>query len=947
MKNKIRLIALLSGCLIISPMISAQPVPLAEGFLNPPVIARPKALWPWVNGNFSLSQITYELEQAKHKGMGGFDIWDVGTDMNPDQIVPVGPAFLSDESLNAIAHTVREADRLGLEIGLITSSSWNAGGAWVKPEHGAMGLFRTDTVLIGPANFSGIIPLPDYPEILKNSGSSPFYKKIALLAYPLRNDSTLSGSQEIVDLGIHDDNSGRLNWEVPPGTWKIIRYVCMPTGQQLAIPSSASEGLMLDHFSAGAQEANMKYVIGRLKSVLGSLKNRSLKYLYEDSYEVNSAVWTTDLPEQFKKSAGYSIVPYLPVLDGFTISSDEITERFLFDFTKLLSDLIIENHYTLGRKLAESEGLGFYAEAGGPGKPIHNVPFEDLKALGSLTVPRGEFWNKHPQLDKLQIIKGIASASHIYNQKYVEAESFTSVWLWQEGPGELKPLADRAMCEGLNRFVYHTFPHTPPESGVPGWIYNFGTIINTTNGWWPKSEGFHEYLARCSYLLQQGNFVGDVAFYYGDKAPNFVSPKHIPTSLGYGYDYDVVNSDIILNRMTVKNGRICLPHGQVYEVLVLPNEKQVNPDVLHKIEQLVADGATVIGPKPTRSYSLAHATEQDAIIMDLAGRLWGKCDSIRVRENIYGKGRIVWGNTIREVLDQKKVYPDLLLTGGGTYNPVDFIHRTVEGTEIYFIRNKEARQLNATCRFRVVGKLPEYWDPQTGEIKPVDLFKQFDEGTELPLSLGSYGSCFIVFREPVLDRKGKFWTGDQEILFTPAGGVQLQPEPLLELKGAWEVRFLFMPGTPVTTQFNQLVSWDKSDIPSIRNYSGTASYRTYFTIPAEQLQDKQFLFLELNQVKEIAEVYLNGINLGLHWDPAHRFDISGIVRPGENHLVVEVVNSINNMLVGDAGKPEQFRQTRSNITRLPNAWTTPFAEAPLIEAGLIGPVFIRWARLAD
>jgi hypothetical protein len=158
----------------------------------------------------------------------------------------------------------------------------------------------------------------------------------------------------------------------------------------------------------------------------------------------------------------------------------------------------------------------------------------------------------------LQIVKGIASASHIYNQKYVEAESFTSVWLWQEGPDELKPLADRAMCEGLNRFVYHTFPHTPPESGNPGWVYNFGTLINTTNGWWPKSNAFHEYLARCSYLLQQGNFIGDVAFYYGDKAPNFVPPKHFTESLGFGYDYDVVNSDVILNKMQVKNGRIYL-----------------------------------------------------------------------------------------------------------------------------------------------------------------------------------------------------------------------------------------------------------------------------------------------------------------------------------------------------------------------------------------------------
>jgi hypothetical protein len=872
------------------------------------------------------------------EGMGGFDIWDVGTNMNPDHIVPDGPAFLSDESVNAIAHTIREADRLGLEIGLITSSSWNAGGSWVKPEHGAMGLSRSDTVVTGPTVFKDVIPLPEYPS---------FYREVALLAHPLRNDSTLAGIGEIIDLKSFSDGFGGLNWTVPPGRWKITRYICVPTGQQLAIPSPASKGLMLDHFSAEAQEANMNYVIGRLKTALGSLGNRSLKYLYEDSYEVNSAVWTTDLPEQFEKRTGYSIIRYLPVLDGFTIGSDEITERFLFDFTKLLSELIIENHYKLGRKLAEAEGLGFYAEAGGPGKPIHNVPFEDLKALGSLTVPRGEFWNKHPQLDKLQIIKGIASASHIYDQKQVEAESFTSVWLWQEGPGELKPLADRAMCEGLNRFVYHTFPHTPPESGSPGWIYNFGTIINTTNGWWPKSEGFHEYLARCSYLLQQGNFVGDVAFYYGDKAPNFVNPKHIPPSLGFGYDYDVVNTDIILNRMQVKNGRIYLPHGQYYEVLVLPNEQQINPDVLRKIEQLVADGATVIGPKPSRSYGLVHAAEQDAIVRDLAGRLWGKCDSIRIRENSYGKGRIVWGNTIRQVLYQKKVYPDLRLTDGSAGNPVDFIHRTVAGAEIYFIRNREDRPLNTTCLFRISGKLPEYWDPQTGEIMPVDMYNQQEDGMELPLSLGSFGSCFIVFREPLLDRKGKAFVRGEAIVFTQQGGVQLQPEPVVELKGPWEVRFLHKPGTPVTMRFDQLDSWDKSDNPSIRYFSGTASYRTSFNIPAELLKDKQALFLELNRVKEIAEVYLNGTKLGLHWDLSHRFDISDFAKPGENHLVIEVVNSINNMLVGDAGKPEQFRQMRSNITRLPNAWTTPFAEAPLIEAGLIGPVLIRWGRLVD
>lgn len=909
---------------------------LYQGFLNPPVSARPKALWPWVNGNFSLSQITHELEQAQQKGMGGFDIWDVGTNMNPDSIVPFGPAFLSDESVNAIGHTVREAERLGLEIGLITSSSWNAGGSWVKPEHGAMGLFRSDTVVTGPAVFRSVLPLPPLPEVLKDKGE-PYYREVAVLAYPDVKESSVLNPSAVINLGISKD--GFVKWKIPAGRWKITRYICMPTGQQLAVPSEASNGLVIDHFSASAQQANMAYVIERLKPVLDDPASGSLKYLYEDSYEVNSAVWTPLMPEEFQKRAGYSLIPFLPVLDGLIIGDQNTTGRFLFDFTKILSDLIIEYHYALGRNLAAEAGLGFYAEAGGPGKPVHNVPFEDLKALGSLTVPRGEFWNKHPQLERLQIVKGISSASHIYNQKYVEAEAFTSVWLWQEGPGELKPLADRAMCEGLNRFVYHTFPHSPPESGVPGWIYNFGTLINTTNGWWSKSEGFHNYLARCSYLLQQGNFIGDVAFYYGDEAPNFVTPKHIIPELGYGYDYDVVNSDIILNRMSVEDGKIFLPHGQYYEALVLPPGKKFNPGVLKKISQLVSEGAIVIGPRPSESYSLADTAAMNKSVRESAAQLWGKCDSIHVKENHFGKGKVVWGKTVREVLLEKGVYPDISVSEKDIAK-IDYIHRVSDGADIYFIRNKTSESLTTEILFRVESKVPEFWNPETGERFIVSAFATSSRGIEIPLTLGQYGSCFIVFRDNLNSDQTSHSVAGGELAFTQQGEVIVDPEPVMELSGPWEVRFQHQPGVPVSSILTGLTSWHLLADSVLRYYSGTASYRKSFTISDDVFKPGKSYFLQLNRVKEIAEVYLNGHKLGLHWHPARQFDITRHLKSGENNIVIEVVNSINNMLVRDARKPEQFRITRSNISKLPNAWTTEFSKAPLIEAGLLGPVLI-------
>jgi hypothetical protein len=312
---------------------------LETGFKDPPVIARPKALWPWVNGNFSLSQITYEMEQAKQKGMGGFDIWDVGTMVDPDKIVPDGPPFLSDASLQGIRHAVNEGDRLGLEIGLISSSSWNAGGKWVKPEHGAMGLFRKDTIVTGPGVFTASIPFPFIPErkegankaLLQRSattGLPVYYKEVALIAHPVVADSFVNNTNSVINLQ-PDSNAGAVvNWNVPAGKWRIIRYVCAPTGQPLMVPSPQSNGLMLDHFSAAAQEANLAYIFGRLKETLGSLKNRSLKYIYEDSYEVNSAVWTPLLPEEFQKRTGYSLVPFLPVLDGFTIVNKETLTGF-------------------------------------------------------------------------------------------------------------------------------------------------------------------------------------------------------------------------------------------------------------------------------------------------------------------------------------------------------------------------------------------------------------------------------------------------------------------------------------------------------------------------------------------------------------------------------------------------------------------------------------------
>ena len=998
MKNKtilslILLIIFNSSCKTKQPIAISNSQPIVEAdtiisehlntlaieFKNPPVIARPKALWDWVKGNYSLSQITKELEDAKAKGMGGFDIWDVGILVDPPNVVPAGPPFLGDESLHAIGHAIREGKRLGLEMGLITSSSWNSGGTWVKPEHGVMGLFESAVYVKSGEAFNGKISFPKLPEKyatrgapirkLDTNGVPEYYKEVGVLAFPVRKDSIISDASQIINLSHLMEKDGTLQWKVPQGNWQIVRYVCAPTGQPLVIPSPNSNGRMLDHFSAEAAKENIMYVINKLQKELGDIKTSGLKYLYVDSYEANSAAWTPLLPEEFKERNGYDLTPYLPALTGHIVVNEDITNRFLFDFKKTLSDLIIENHYAQSTKICKEYGLGFYAEAGGPGPPVHNVPFEDLKALGALTVPRGEFWGwsraGKKQQEELQIIKGISSAAHIYNQTYVEAESFTSLSVWQEGLAELKPLADRAFCEGLNRIVYHTYPHTPPEGGSPGWVYNFGTLMYPHRAWWPLSGAFHNYLARTSYLLQQGNFVGDVAYYYGDKAPNFVKGKKIESSLGFGYDYDKINSDIILNRLNVVDGKFVLPHGQTYEVLVLPHEETIKPEVLQKLEEFVKAGGTVIGKKPSKSYRLHNHQDRDQQVIALADKLWSNCDSINIQEHPYGKGKIVWGKTIRQTLLENGIEPDFsFMSFNRGKDSVDYIHRKTLTEDIYFIRNIEKRAIDIDARFRIFGKQPEIWNPETGEITKQIIFNSTEDGVNLPLHLEAEGSIFVVFKKD--NRQSITTVEDDEQKIIPeirnnklivfeSGNYTLThfkgqkstvevpkiPEPI-QINGAWDVRFPKDWVKKAMTEFPSLISWTASDDEDIQHFSGVASYRKQFTL--HNIEKGQHVFLDLGTVKEVAEVYINGKKLGIKWHAPYRYDITKQVLEGSNYLTVEVANILSNRLTGDAKKEPKNKRTHSNVVKGKDAWDTPFEDLPLHESGLLGPVIIEFGQ---
>jgi len=873
---------------------------LSKEFLNPAVSYRPGAFWCWLNGNMSREAISRDLREMSEKGMGRAEIWDVAAVNNPDGYIPAGPAFLSDSSVAMIKYALDEGEKYNIKIGMIGSSGWNAGGTWVKPEWASKALYYSILMIRGPVKDHIEIPFPDLPsQCPKDTNGQPvFFREVAVLALPYRKEKKIKNIGEIIDLS-DKLNEGHIAVDLPEGDWIIMRFICSNNGQRLIVPSPNSGGLFIDFLDPEATRKHLKHFMERLGIKSGKNSKGGLVYLEFDSMELAEGItWTDSMPDIFKTGRGYDLVKYLPVLAGWNIQDE--TERFLYDWEKTISDQLIFSHYTSGRKFLKEYNVDLVAEAGGPGPPTWSTcPVDALKALGNVTVPRGEFWVRHRDIF---LVKEIASASHIYGRNIVDAESFTTWRRWKDSLYDLKKIVDRAFCEGLNCVTFHTFASTNPEDGLPGRTYHAGSDINQTNTWWNKSKPFMDYLSRCSYMLQQGLFVADACYYYGDQAPNFypayhvVPEKIIPESLGKGYDYDVVNSDVILNRMSVRNGRIVLPDGLSYSLLVLPDQDHIPLEVLRKLGQLVKDGATVIGKKPIQVPYLNNYRADNTKLSALADKMWKGIDGKENKINVYGKGRVIYGLSAKELLSSEGIGKDF------SYEPsedLDYIHRHSGDTDIYFIRNTSGEYFSGDCSFRIRDKYPELWDPSTGKQFGVEEFREADGRTNITLELDPNASVFVVFTEKLRPLP----------VFPKKSVVNYETMPI---DGSWRLTFPEGWGAPPEAIFDRLISWTESEDEGIKYFSGTASYHKTIIIPEELIENNVSIELNLGEVCDVAEVYLNGQSAGILWKEPYRLDITDMVQTGENELKVEIVNQWINRLTGDMLSDPGDRFCRTN-----------------------------------
>ena len=943
---------------------------LKENFKTPPSEYGVNCWWWWINGNVNKAAITKDLEAMKSRNFQGAMIFDAGGhNQRGNKDIPAGPLFGSDEWNELFVFALDEAERLGLDIGFNIQSGWNLGGPRVTPEYTAKQITFSETVISGDQEVRKKLELP--------SSRKDFYIDIAVLAFPVGDKNKmieeisdldlklgyreLGGSapdcrflltnsarngeksqdktaftvkkEEIIDLTSRLDQDGNLSWDAPEGEWNVIRigYTC--TASHVSTSSEGWTGNVLDYMSKEAFDFYWDDVVEPIFKAAGDHVGETLKFMETDSWECGGMNWTDNFAEEFMNYRGYDIINYLPIVAGYVIEDINSSNAFLADFRKTIGDLVAYNHYARFQEYAHKYNMGVQPESAGP----HAGPMDGIKNYGFSDIVMSEFWSPSPHRPRPEnrfYLKQASSAAHIYGKKIVGAESFTTIgpqWndeLWHDQ----KSAFDHEICAGLNRLYFHTFTCSPPEMGLPGQEYFAGTHVNPQVTWWDQSGPFIDYMHRTQLVVQNGKFVADVLYYYGDHVPNVFPFKHSdPAGVMPGFDYDVSDETILL-KLKMKNGKLVVPGGVEYRVLVLPDHNVLSMAVLEKVEKLLNQGAHIIGNKPEQLVSIVGGENEQKQYHLLVDKIWGK-DAGEKGEKEYGKGNLAWGLTAREYLLSKDIPVDFNIIESESKTDYDYIHYTIGESEIYFVTNQSTDRKKINCQFRVSGLQPELWDALTGETRNAKAFYQSDGLTTVPLTFEPYGAVIVVFNKQIdKNKQGTVQSNHHDY------------NTVKSIEGEWEVSFDPKWGGPSSVTFPELIDWTLHPEEGIKYYSGTAVYTKAFNLDFAPQNDKHY-FLQLGSVKDvgIAEVKINGMDKGIVWTKPFRVEISKELQKGENSLEITVVNSWYNRVAGDEILELENPYTSTNIIIAHDFRGRSLEEIPLEPSGLLGPVTIKVA----
>jgi hypothetical protein len=1018
-----KLPVLLAAAVVLSAACRPGPSDLLKaGFLAPPDEARPGVYWYFMDGNLSREAMTADLQAMKEAGIGYALFLEVNVG------VPRGRVdFLSPEWQDLFGHAVREAERLGIRIILGSGPGWaGSGGPWVRPEQSMTHLVASATEAAGPGTFDGTLPAPAPRAPFFGEGSltpalkaerDAWYEDVAVLAFPtpgaaaafpLVDEKALYyrapytsqpgvlpflaapasfpevpgaavDKGRIVDLTGRLEPGGRLRWEVPAGRWTILRFGRRNNGAVTRPAPMPGLGFECDKFERAAFDAHYEAYIGKLLQKVGPRRPElrgGWSMIHIDSWEMGAQNWSPNFRDEFKRRRGYDPLPYLPAYTGRIVGGREESERFLWDVRRTSSELVIENHALRFKELGRKNGLTLSIE------PYDMNPAADLDLGGVADVPMGEFWSDGFGFNSAFSTIEAASIAHVAGAPVVAAESFTADdrEAWRKYPGDMKDQGDWAFCIGLNRLVYHTFAHKGVgERYRPGLTMGpYGVHWDRGQTWWPMVPAYHRYISRCQYLLSQGRAVADILYLTPEGAPQvFRAPASalegtavLPDKRGYAFDG--CSPVALMKGASVEAGRVVFPGGASYRLLVLPAVETMTPELLAKVESLVAAGAAVVGRPPLKSPSLENFPECDARVAALAENLWGGRDvPVRPERRAHGLGSIFWGGELSPAVSLDPatavLYPDYAATAAvleglgarpdfSASGPIRYTHRSLPDREVYFISNRTAGSVDDICVFRDGTESGELWDAVNGQTRPLRGLRPVAGGIALPVRLEAHQSFFVVFDkkgpDPIQGAAAAAPTGEVGRARTNASGNDFPVrEQLLTLEGPWTVSFDPAWGGPKSVVFDQLDDWSKRPEDGIRHYSGIAKYAKAFDLPeASGPSGSGDLDLDLGEVKNMARVRLNGHDLGVVWTAPWRVKVTGGLRKHGNRLEIEVANLWANRLIGDESQPwdgvENGRwpawlaEGRPRPTRRFTFTTHRFYKAgdPLLPSGLLGPV---------
>lgn len=734
------------------------------------------------------------------------------------------------------------------------------------------------------------------------------------------------GPGEVVDPATIVDLTGRLApdgtlaWTPPPGQWTVLRLGHTPTGVQVKHGAPGPKGLECDKLSAVAARVQFDHYVRPILEAVRQVPGARIEGIGMDSAEYGSQNWTPDFLLRFRQRRGYDLQPWLPAMAGIPVASADTSDRVLFDVRRTIADLLSDEHFGTFTALANAAGMTVTAQAPGIATCM---PSDAIQAKGKVDVPMGEFWvsrfGGEGQPEGTMDCREAASAAHLHGKAIVAAEAFTGSPAHAH-PALLKPFADAAFANGVNRIVVLAGNHQPyDERRKPGVTEDkFFLPYQRNNTWWDQGAGFWHLLGRASFLLRQGRPVVDLLYHLGSDTPLKIATARMRPAPPSGHDYDVCGDGQLL-RARAEGGELAMPEGMRYPVLVLAGGDTVTLAAARHVRDLVRQGVRVIAPvRWRRTPGFAEHAAQ-AELADIAAELWGAPPQPPRGMRRVGAGMVAWGDEPEAMLAAFGIGRDFQAVG---LAPLDVLHthRQAGGLHIYFVANHRDRPVAFDAQLRHGGPAAQAWDPGTGQRYALPGARRSAAGTLVPLRLERHACTFVVFGA------------------SPAGAGA--PPPLVgdlsawqTLAGPWELRFDPAWGGPARLVLPTLACWTALAQEGARHYSGTATYRKQVTLPR---MPRGPVWLDLGEVEVAATVFVNGTLVETLWRAPYACDVTRHLKPGTNELEIRVTNLWANRLIADAGLPPERRIS----------WATfnPYgAEDALLPSGLLGPVTLRRA----